>query len=149
VGRREDDNESRCRRKFEKGKEPATKDAVEEPFVNDTKFIVDLLMSAFIKLQDVGEAFDIKAPHEVDMDPIMKGLALRIHWLAEKLENLPVVERLGCHFIFDDNGDDDDDGSHNRDNDGTPTAATNLMIDSSIMYMNNVCVCVFVSLSGC
>jgi hypothetical protein len=28
------------------------------------------------------------------MDPSVKGLAFRIHGLAEKLENLPVVKRL-------------------------------------------------------
>jgi hypothetical protein len=54
-GRREDDDdESRRRRKLEKGKEPATKDADEEPFFDDTKFAVDLLKSAFRKLEDVG-----------------------------------------------------------------------------------------------
>ena len=112
---------------MEKGKEPATKDADEEPFVNDTKFAVDLLRSAFRKLQDVGEAFDIKAPHEVDKDPSVKGLAFRIHGLAEKLENLPVVKRATRHFVFDDDsfdGDDGDDGSHGGDDGGTPTAAT-------------------------
>jgi hypothetical protein len=40
-GRREDDDESRRRNKLEKGKEPAAKDADEEPLFNDTKFAVD------------------------------------------------------------------------------------------------------------
>jgi hypothetical protein len=47
-GRREDDDdESRLWRKLEKGEEPATKDADEEPFFDDTKFAVNLLRSAF------------------------------------------------------------------------------------------------------
>jgi hypothetical protein len=57
------------------------KDADEEPFVDDTKFAVHLLNSTFNKIQDVGEAFDIKLPHEVDKDPSVKGLSLRIHRL--------------------------------------------------------------------
>jgi hypothetical protein len=57
-GRREDDDdESRRQKKLEKGKEPVTKDADEEPFFDDTKFAFDLLRSAFIKLKDVGAAF--------------------------------------------------------------------------------------------
>jgi hypothetical protein len=61
-GRREDDNdESRRRKKLEKGKEPMAKDADKEPLFDDNKFAVELLMSAFRKLQGVGEAFDIKA----------------------------------------------------------------------------------------
>jgi hypothetical protein len=92
-GRREDDNdESRRRRKLEKGKEPATKDADKEPFFDDTKFVVDLLKSAFRKLEDVGAAFNIKAHHEVDKDPSMKGITFRIHRSAERLEKLPVVK---------------------------------------------------------
>jgi hypothetical protein len=87
-GRREDGDESRRWRKLEKGKEPATKDVDEEPFVDDTKFVVNFLRSSFRMLQDIGEAFDIKAPHEVDKDPSMQGLVFRIHGLAEKLENL-------------------------------------------------------------
>jgi ribosomal protein S8E len=64
-GRREDDDddESRCRKKLEKGKEPAAKDADEEPLFDDNKFAAELLRSAFRKLEGVGEAFDIKAHH--------------------------------------------------------------------------------------
>jgi hypothetical protein len=132
-GRREDDDdESRRRKKLEKGKEPATKDADEEPLFDDTKFIVELLRSAFKKLEGVGEAFDIKAHHDVYKDPSLKGLAFRIHELAEKLENLPVVKQATRHhFVFDDGGsdgdngshggDDGDDGSHSGDDGGTPT----------------------------
>jgi ribosomal protein S8E len=86
--REDDDNESRRRKKLEKGKEPAAKDADEEPLFDDNKFAAELLRSAFKKLQGVGEAFDIKAHHDVYKDPILKGLAFRIHGLAEKLENL-------------------------------------------------------------
>jgi hypothetical protein len=115
---------------LEKGKELAAKDADEEPLFNDTKFAVELLMSAFRKLEGVGEAFDIKAHHDVYKDPCVKGLTFRMHGLAEKLENLPVVKRAAHrHFFFDDggsNGDDgshsgDDDGSHGGDDGGTPT----------------------------
>jgi hypothetical protein len=120
---------------LEKGKEPAAKDADEEPLFGDTKFAVELLRSAFRKLEGVGKAFDIKAHHDVYKDPSMKGLAFRIHGLAEKLENLPVVKRAACrHFFFNDGGsdgdggrhsddgsDDGDDGSHGGDNGGTPT----------------------------
>jgi hypothetical protein len=50
-------------------------------------------------------------------DPTVKGLAFRIHGLAEKLENLPVVKRAARrHFFFDDGGYDGDDGSHGNDN---------------------------------
>jgi hypothetical protein len=88
-GRREDDHDERRRqKKLENRKEPAIKDADEEPFFDDTKFAVDLLRSAFRKLEDVGAAFDIKAHHDVYKDPSMKGLAFRIHGLDEKLENL-------------------------------------------------------------
>jgi hypothetical protein len=129
-GRREDnDDESRCRKKFEKGKESAAKDADEEPLFDDTKFAVELLRSTFRKLEGVGEAFDIKAHHDVYKDPAVKGLTFRIQGLAEKLENLPVVKRAARrHFFFDDGGSDgddgshgDDDGSHGGDDDGTPT----------------------------
>jgi hypothetical protein len=132
-GRREDDDdEIHRRKKLEKGKEPVTKDADEEPFFDDTKFAVELLMSAFRKLEDVGAAFDIKAHHDVYKDPSVKGLAFRIHGVAEKLENLHVVKRAARrHFIFDDDGSDDshnndrshggDDGSHGSDDGGTPT----------------------------
>jgi hypothetical protein len=39
---------------LEKGKEPANKDTDKKLFFDDTKFIVDLLRSAFRKLEDVG-----------------------------------------------------------------------------------------------
>jgi hypothetical protein len=125
-GRREDDdNESRRRKKLEKGKEPTAKDADKEPLFDDNKFITELLRSAFRKLQGVGKAFDIKAHHDAYKDPTLKGLAFRIHGLAEKLENLPVVKRTACrHFFFDDGGSDGDDGSHDNDSGddgGTPT----------------------------
>jgi hypothetical protein len=105
-GRREDDDdESRRRKKLEKGKEPA--DADEEPPFDDNKFVAELLRSAFRKLQSVGEAFDIKARDDVYKDSTLKGLAFRIHGLAEKLENLPVVKRVARrHFFFDDSGSD-------------------------------------------
>jgi hypothetical protein len=64
-GRREDDDdESRRRNKLEKGKEPADKDADEEPLFDDNKFAAKLLKSAFRKLEGVGEAFNIKAHHD-------------------------------------------------------------------------------------
>jgi hypothetical protein len=115
-GRREgDDDESRRRKKLEKGEEPAAKDADEEPLFNDNKFTTELLRSAFRKLQGVCDAFDIKAHHDVYKDPTLKGLAFRIHGLAEKLENLPVVKgATRCHF-FDDGGSDGDDGRHGND----------------------------------
>jgi hypothetical protein len=98
------------------GEEPAAKDVDEEPLFDDTMLAVELLRSTFRKLEGVGEAFDIKAHHDVYKDPSVKGLAFRIHGLAEKLENLPVVKRAGhCHFIFDDGGSDGDDGSHSDD----------------------------------
>jgi hypothetical protein len=98
---------------LEKGKEPEAKDADEEPLFDDNKFTIELLRSAFRKHEGVGEAFDIKAHHDVYKDPTMKGLAFRIHGLAEKLENLPVVKRAARrHFFFDDSGSDSDDGSH-------------------------------------
>jgi hypothetical protein len=101
---------------LDKGKEPAAKDADEEPLFDDNKFAAELLRSAFRKLQGVGKAFDIKAHHDVYKDPTLKGLAFRIHGLAEKLENLPVVKRAArCHFFFDDGGSDSDDGSHGDD----------------------------------
>jgi hypothetical protein len=115
-GRREDDDESHRQKKLEKGKEPAAKDTDEEPLFDDNKFATELLRSAFRKLQGVGEAFDIKAHHDVYKDPTLKGLAFRIHGLAEKLENLPVVKRAARrHFFFDEDGSDGDDGSHNND----------------------------------
>jgi hypothetical protein len=118
-GRREDDNdESRRRKKLEKGKESADKDADEEPLFDDNKFAAELLRSAFRKLEGIGEAFNTKAHHDAYKDPTLKGLALRIHGLAEKLENLPVVKRAARrHFFFDNGGDD---GSQGGDG-GTPT----------------------------
>jgi hypothetical protein len=123
---------------LEKGKELAAKDADEEPLFDDNKFAVELLRSAFRKLEGVGEAFDIKAHHDVYKNPTVKGLAFRIHRLAEKLENLLVVKRATRrHFFFDNSSSDsdddshDDDGSHGNDGDdddshsgdggGTPT----------------------------
>jgi hypothetical protein len=107
---------------LEKGKEQAAKDTDEEPLFNDTQFTVELLKSAFGKLEGVGEAFDIKAHHDVYNDPSVKDLAFMIHGLAEKLENLPVVKRAARrHFFFDDGGSDVDDGSHGGDDSGTPT----------------------------
>jgi hypothetical protein len=108
---------------LEKGKEPAAKDADEEPLFDDSKFATELLRRAFRKLQGVGKAFDIKAHHDVYKDLTLKGLAFRIHGLAEKLENLPVVKRAARrHFFFDDGGSDGDDNSHDdddsHDNDG-------------------------------
>jgi hypothetical protein len=51
-GRREDnDDKSRRLKKLEKGKELMTKDADEEPFFAYTKFVVELLRSAFRKLK--------------------------------------------------------------------------------------------------
>jgi ribosomal protein S8E len=123
-GRREDDDdESRRRKKLEKGKEPAAKDADEEPLFDDNKFAAELLRRAFRKLQGVGEAFDIKAHHDMYKDPTLKGLAFRIHRLAEKLENLHVVKRSARHhFFFDDGSHDGDDNNHgddgNHGNDG-------------------------------
>jgi hypothetical protein len=132
--REDDDDKSRCRKKLEKRKEPVSKDADDEPLFDDTKFAVELLRSSFRKLEGVGEAFNIKAHHDVYKDPSVKGLAFRIHGLAEKLENLPVVKQVARrHFIFDDGGSDsddsshgddgshDDDGSHGGDDGGTPT----------------------------
>jgi hypothetical protein len=129
-GQREgDDDESRRRKKLEKGKEPVAKDADEESLFDDNKFAVELLRSAFRKLEGVGEAFDIKAHHDVYKDPTVKGLTFRIHELAEKLENLPMVKRAALrHFFFDDGGndgshddDDGDDDSHGGNDGGTPT----------------------------
>jgi hypothetical protein len=121
-GRREDDDdESHRQKKLEKGKEPTAKDADEEPLFNDNKFAAELLRSAFRKLEGIGEAFDIKAHHDAFKDQTLKGLAFRIHGLAEKLENLPVVKRAARrHFFFDDGGSDSDDGSQCGDG-GTPT----------------------------
>jgi hypothetical protein len=143
-GRREDDgNKSYHQWRLEKGKEPVTKDADKEPFFDDTKFIVDLLRSAFRKLEDVVAAFDIKVHHEVDKDPSVKGVTFRIHGLAEKLENLPVVKRAGRrHFVFDNGSSNGDDSSHGDDR----------LNDILLLVLNcylRLCVCVFVSSSGC
>jgi hypothetical protein len=129
-GRSEDgDDESRHRKKLEKGKESAAKDPNEELLFYDNKFTAEMLRSAFRKLEGVGEAFDIKAHHDVYKDPTVKGLAFSIHELAEKLENLPVVKWVArCHFFFDDGGSDGDDGSHDDDgshgNDGGDGSGT-------------------------
>jgi hypothetical protein len=112
---------------LEKGKELAAKDGDEEPLFDDNKFTIELLKSAFRKLQGVSEAFDIKAHHDVYKDPTLKGLAFRIHGLAEKLDNLPVVKWAARrHFFFDDGGSDGEDGNHGDDDSqgsdgGTPT----------------------------
>jgi hypothetical protein len=112
-GRREDDDdESRRRKKLKKGKEPTAQDADEEPLFDDNKFTAELLSSAFRKLEGVGEAFDIKVHPDAYKDPTLKGLAFRIHGLAEKLENLPVVKQAARRHFFDDDGSDGDDGSH-------------------------------------
>jgi hypothetical protein len=140
---------------LEKGKEPATKDADEEPFFDDTKSAVNLLRSAFRKIEDVGAAFDIKVHHDEYKDPSVKGLAFRIHRLAKNLENLPVVKRAArCHFVFDNGSDDGDDSSHDSDDgsdsshggddSGTPTVATDKMIDSCLVNLLRLCVCLFV-----
>jgi hypothetical protein len=47
----DDDDGSRRRKKLVKGKEPAAKDADEEPLFNDTQFAVELLKSAFKSLK--------------------------------------------------------------------------------------------------
>jgi hypothetical protein len=116
-GRREDDDdEIRRQKKLENEKEPTYKDADEEPLFDDNKFAAKLLRSAFRKLEGVGEAFNIKAHHDVYKDPTSKGLAFRIHGLAEKLENLSAVKWAARrHFFFDDRGSDGDDGSHDDD----------------------------------
>jgi hypothetical protein len=107
---------------LEKGKEPAGKDADEEPLFNDTQFAVELLKSAFRKFEGVGEAFDIEAHHYVYKDPSVKCLTFRIHGLAENLENLPVVKRAArSHFFFNDDDYNGDDGNHSGDDGGTPT----------------------------
>jgi hypothetical protein len=101
------------------GKEPVAKDADEEQLFDNTKFAVKLLRSTFRKLEGVGEAFDNKAHHDVYKDPSVKGLAFRIHGLAEKLDNFPLVKQAARrHFVFDDSVSD---GSHDGDDGGTPT----------------------------
>jgi hypothetical protein len=126
-GRREDDDEeSRRQKKLLKGKELTATDANEERLFDDNTFAAELLRSALRKLQGIGEAFDIKTHHDVYKDPTLKGLAFRIHGLAKKLENLPVVKRAARrHFFFDDGSSDGDDDSHGNDGshggDGTLT----------------------------
>jgi hypothetical protein len=116
-------------RKLEKGKKSATKKkhTDEESFGDDTKFVIHLLKSVFRKLQDVGETFDIKVPHEAYKDPSVKGLSFRIHGLAKKVENHPLVN-WASHIIVDDSGsdvshggDDGSNGSHDGDDSGTTT----------------------------
>jgi hypothetical protein len=119
----------RRRRKLPSEEVGEREGAYEEPLFDDNKFAVELLRSAFKKLEGVGEAIDIKAHHDVYKDPGVKGLAFRIHGLSKKLENLPVVKRAArCHFFFHDDdcngshsGDDGDDGNHGGDDGGTPT----------------------------
>jgi hypothetical protein len=75
-GRRDDDDDkSRRRKKLEKGKELAAKDADKELLFNDNNFTAEQLRSAFRKLQGVGEAFDIKAHHDVYKDLTLKDLS--------------------------------------------------------------------------
>jgi hypothetical protein len=45
---------------LDKGKEPAAKDANEEPLFKDNMFVIELLRSAFRKLEGIVKAFDIK-----------------------------------------------------------------------------------------
>jgi hypothetical protein len=126
-GRREDDDEeSRRQKKLLKGKELTATDANEERLFDDNTFTAELLRSALRKLQGIGEAFDIKTHHDVYKDPTLKGLAFRIHGLAKKLENLPVVRRAARrHLFFDDGSSDGDNDSHGNDGshggDGTLT----------------------------
>jgi hypothetical protein len=136
---------------LKKGKDPAAKDTDEEPLFDDTKFAIKLLGSAFRKLEGVGEAFDIKAHHDVYKDPSVKGLAFRIHGLAEKLENLPVVKQAARrNFVFDNGGSDSDDGSHDDDDVMTATTAAmtvGLRLIDRLLYqlvIMCVCFCVFV-----
>jgi hypothetical protein len=160
-GQREDDDEESCRRKkLEKGKEPVTKDADEEPFFDETEFTMDLLRSAFRQLEDVGAAFDIKVHHDVYKDLSVEGLAFRIHGLAEKLENLPVVKRAAhLLFVFDDDSSDGDDSSYDGDDGihgrsdgshggGDGSHSRDRLNDRLLLgrtaYVVCVCVCLFV-----
>jgi hypothetical protein len=157
-----DKDESHHQKKLEKGKDPATKEADEELFFDDTKFAVELLRSAFRKLEDVGATFDIKAHHDVYKDPSVKGLTFRIHGLAEKLEKLPVVRRATHrHFVFDDGGSDGNDSSHGDSNDnsshdgddgGTPTVCALLclrqVVEHELLSLSIVMNCL-VNLFGC
>jgi hypothetical protein len=65
---------------LEKGKEPAAKDADEEPLFDDNKFAAELLRTALRKLEGVGEAFNIKVHLDAYKDPTLKGLSFRIPW---------------------------------------------------------------------
>jgi hypothetical protein len=89
--------------------------------------------------------------HDAYKDPTLKGLAFRIHGLAEKLENLPVDKRAARrHFFFDDGGSDGDDGSHGDDggNNGSQAATTVIRLIDRLLYqlvtIMYVCFCVFV-----
>jgi hypothetical protein len=69
-------------------------------------------------------------------DPTLKGLAFRIHGLAKKLENLPVVKRAARrHFFFDDGSNSDDGSNDNNGGDDGSRSGTLLPISNS-----NVCV---------
>jgi hypothetical protein len=51
-----------------------------------------------------------------------RAAVVRIHGLAEKLKNFPVVKRATRrHFFFDNGSSNGDDGSHGGDDGGTPT----------------------------
>jgi hypothetical protein len=145
--REDDDNESRRRKKLVKGKEPAANDVDKEPLFNDNKFVAELLRSAFRKLEGVGEAFNIKAHHDAYKDPTLKGLAFRIHGLAEKLENLPVVKPAARrHFFFDDRGSDSDEAATAMTT--TKAATTGLRLIDRFLYqlitIMSMCFCFFV-----
>jgi hypothetical protein len=134
---------------LEKGKEPAAKDANEEPLFDDTKFAVELLRSAFRKLEGVGDAFDINAHHDVYKDPSVKGPAFKIHGLAEKLENLPVVKQAARHhFFFNDGGSNGDDSNHGGDDGSHGGDDAGLRLIDRLLYqlvtIMCVCFCVFV-----
>jgi hypothetical protein len=81
LGWEDDDDESRRQKKLEKGKEPAAKDTDEESLFDDTKFAVELLRSTFRKLEGDGEAFDIKAYHDVQ-GPEREGSHLQDLWVG-------------------------------------------------------------------
>jgi hypothetical protein len=64
-GRREDDNDESChRKKLEKGKEPAAKDADEEPLYNDNKFIPVFIVYPVFDEEgfDSGEETSLRIP---------------------------------------------------------------------------------------
>jgi hypothetical protein len=87
-------------------------------------------------------------------DPTLKGLAFRIHGLAEKLENLPVVKRAARrHFFFDDGGSNGDDAATTTTTAATATTAakvatTGLQLIDRLLYqlvtIMSVCFCVIV-----